>query len=294
MCDLTSTFCLTSVILIKFFLLSLNRIQSLPSSCLPSCFGRSLCSCPSSSTTQPSSSPTGPGTHLLSPTTLRSPLKWKCLSSASSNEPFMCSYLSSSFLSTLSTFFFFISIASLFHPLALFTLSPLSLPLSAGLPALLFWAGCHRDLHVGIMICTVVTVRWGAEQLCIRIQPHAAPMSTLSLHNLPHKCAGVMCEGPNANQLFTGVKSVVCANEHSRPTEFSDFTLHYWRMCNLLCRYILRLCVHGTVMPLCSLSYRFDVFFVLFRSGENQVTMHKCFLLLVFMVIILPSLGLSR
>uniref|UniRef100_A0A3P8U6W3 Transmembrane protein 63C n=1 Tax=Amphiprion percula TaxID=161767 RepID=A0A3P8U6W3_AMPPE len=28
-------------------------------------------------------------------------------------------------------------------------------------------------------------------------------------------------------------------------------------------------------------------------SGENQVTMHKCFLLLVFMVIILPSLGLS-
>lgn len=31
-----------------------------------------------------------------------------------------------------------------------------------------------------------------------------------------------------------------------------------------------------------------------FRSAENQVTMHKCFLLLVFMVIILPSLGLSR
>ncbi|TRY58369.1 hypothetical protein DNTS_034211 [Danionella cerebrum] len=29
------------------------------------------------------------------------------------------------------------------------------------------------------------------------------------------------------------------------------------------------------------------------RSAENQVTMHKCFLLLVFMVIILPSLGLS-
>uniref|UniRef100_A0AAV2JHL3 Transmembrane protein 63C n=1 Tax=Knipowitschia caucasica TaxID=637954 RepID=A0AAV2JHL3_KNICA len=29
------------------------------------------------------------------------------------------------------------------------------------------------------------------------------------------------------------------------------------------------------------------------RSGENQVTMHKCFLLLVFMVIVLPSLGLS-
>ncbi|KAJ8290482.1 hypothetical protein GJAV_G00013410 [Gymnothorax javanicus] len=29
------------------------------------------------------------------------------------------------------------------------------------------------------------------------------------------------------------------------------------------------------------------------RSSENQVTMHKCFLLLVFMVIILPSLGLS-
>ncbi|XP_052009231.1 calcium permeable stress-gated cation channel 1-like isoform X2 [Xyrauchen texanus] len=29
------------------------------------------------------------------------------------------------------------------------------------------------------------------------------------------------------------------------------------------------------------------------RSNENQVTMHKCFVLLVFMVIILPSLGLS-
>ncbi|XP_068436162.1 calcium permeable stress-gated cation channel 1 isoform X1 [Clinocottus analis] len=29
------------------------------------------------------------------------------------------------------------------------------------------------------------------------------------------------------------------------------------------------------------------------RTGENQVTMHKCFFLLVFMVIILPSLGLS-
>ncbi|XP_077477601.1 osmosensitive cation channel TMEM63C [Stigmatopora argus] len=29
------------------------------------------------------------------------------------------------------------------------------------------------------------------------------------------------------------------------------------------------------------------------RSGENQLTMHKCFLLLVFMVLILPSLGLS-
>ena len=30
------------------------------------------------------------------------------------------------------------------------------------------------------------------------------------------------------------------------------------------------------------------------RSGENQLTMHKCFFFLVFMVIILPSLGLSR
>uniref|UniRef100_A0A8C8ELL3 Calcium permeable stress-gated cation channel 1 n=1 Tax=Oncorhynchus tshawytscha TaxID=74940 RepID=A0A8C8ELL3_ONCTS len=29
------------------------------------------------------------------------------------------------------------------------------------------------------------------------------------------------------------------------------------------------------------------------RSSENQITMHKCFVLLVFMVIILPSLGLS-
>lgn len=30
------------------------------------------------------------------------------------------------------------------------------------------------------------------------------------------------------------------------------------------------------------------------RSGQNQVTMHKCFMLLTFMVIILPSLGLTR
>lgn len=30
------------------------------------------------------------------------------------------------------------------------------------------------------------------------------------------------------------------------------------------------------------------------RSSENQLTMHKCFFFLVFMVIILPSLGLSR
>uniref|UniRef100_A0A672NBY3 Transmembrane protein 63C n=1 Tax=Sinocyclocheilus grahami TaxID=75366 RepID=A0A672NBY3_SINGR len=37
----------------------------------------------------------------------------------------------------------------------------------------------------------------------------------------------------------------------------------------------------------------FLVMCVSFRSSENQVTMHKCFLLLVFMVIILPSLGLS-
>ncbi|KAJ8341599.1 hypothetical protein SKAU_G00338900 [Synaphobranchus kaupii] len=29
------------------------------------------------------------------------------------------------------------------------------------------------------------------------------------------------------------------------------------------------------------------------RSSENQITMHKCFLLLIFMVIVLPSLGLS-
>lgn len=38
---------------------------------------------------------------------------------------------------------------------------------------------------------------------------HAAPMSTVSLHNRPHKrlCAGVICEGANANQLFTGGKS---------------------------------------------------------------------------------------
>lgn len=39
-----------------------SRARSLPSSCRPSCCGRCRCSCPSSSTTQPSLSPTGPGT----------------------------------------------------------------------------------------------------------------------------------------------------------------------------------------------------------------------------------------
>lgn len=34
--------------------------------------------------------------------------------------------------------------------------------------------------------------------------------------------------------------------------------------------------------------------FPLCRSSENQITMHKCYFFLVFMVIILPSLGLSR
>lgn len=33
---------------------------------------------------------------------------------------------------------------------------------------------------------------------------------------------------------------------------------------------------------------------VLFRSGENRTTMHKCYTFLIFMVLLLPSLGLSR
>lgn len=39
-----------------------SRARSLPSSCRPSCCGPCRCSCPSSSTTQPSLNPTGPGT----------------------------------------------------------------------------------------------------------------------------------------------------------------------------------------------------------------------------------------
>lgn len=31
-----------------------------------------------------------------------------------------------------------------------------------------------------------------------------------------------------------------------------------------------------------------------FRSGENRTTMHKCYTFLIFMVLLLPSLGLSR
>ena len=30
------------------------------------------------------------------------------------------------------------------------------------------------------------------------------------------------------------------------------------------------------------------------RSGENRTTMHKCYTFLIFMVLLLPSLGLSR
>lgn len=43
-------------------------------------------------------------------------------------------------------------------------------------------------------------------------------------------CAGVMCEGLNANQPFTGVKSVVRANEPNSPVnvESADFTFHYF------------------------------------------------------------------
>lgn len=33
---------------------------------------------------------------------------------------------------------------------------------------------------------------------------------------------------------------------------------------------------------------------LLFRSGENRTTMHKCYTFLIFMVLLLPSLGLSR
>lgn len=29
-------------------------------------------------------------------------------------------------------------------------------------------------------------------------------------------------------------------------------------------------------------------------SGENRTTMHKCYTFLIFMVLLLPSLGLSR
>ena len=132
------------------------RALSLPSSSRPSCCGRSRCSCPSSSTTQPSSSPTGPGTHQPSTASRLPPLKWKCLPS---NGLFMCSCLSSSQLSAFLFSFFFSSQLLFFLSFNLFTLSLL---LAVTLPALLFWAGCHSDLHVRIMICTVVAVRRGA------------------------------------------------------------------------------------------------------------------------------------
>lgn len=32
----------------------------------------------------------------------------------------------------------------------------------------------------------------------------------------------------------------------------------------------------------------------LYRSGENRTTMHKCYTFLIFMVLLLPSLGLTR
>lgn len=35
-------------------------------------------------------------------------------------------------------------------------------------------------------------------------------------------------------------------------------------------------------------------FFFMGRSGENRTTMHKCYTFLIFMVLLLPSLGLSR
>lgn len=118
-----------------------SRAQLLPSSCQPFCCGRCRCSCPSSSTTPPSSNPTGPGTNppaALSDTEMRD---LSCLS-----LPLDSSHLLSS-----------IAILSL----KLQPVSPPPLP-SVTLRALLFWAGCHRDLHVSIMICAVVTTRCSA------------------------------------------------------------------------------------------------------------------------------------
>lgn len=118
-----------------------SRAQSLPSSCRPFCCGRCRCCCPSSSTTQPSLNPTGPGTNqpaALSDTCVPLPLLH-----------------SSHFLCSIAILFLF--------SLLVFLLCPhLSLLPSVTLRALLFWAGCHRDLHVSIMICAVVTTRCSA------------------------------------------------------------------------------------------------------------------------------------
>lgn len=117
----------------------------------------------------------------------QSPLKWKCLSIAffqmdpsyvAARLPLNCQHLFF-YPSQLCLFFLFSLLVFLLSP-------PLSLLPSVTLPAPLFWAGCHRDLHV--RICRHHAQRsstwWlaggGAEQLCIRRKPHAAPMSTLS------------------------------------------------------------------------------------------------------------------
>lgn len=101
--------------------------------------------------------------------------------------------------------------------LLVFLLCPHLSPLpSVTLRALLFWAGCHRDLHVSIMICAAVTTRCSAAHGDEREEErdnHASESNLawhlsapFSLHKHPHN---VLCrrdvQGPNANQRLTEV-----------------------------------------------------------------------------------------
>lgn len=134
------SFSSSSVSLINFFVPFFafpHRALSLPSSSQPSCCGHFQCSCPSSSTTRPSLSPTGPGTHQPSITALDSPLKWKCPSLAYLDGPFICSCLP---CSQLSAFYIFHVLALAFCTLSTFSISlSLSLHCYSGQVVIEMW-----------------------------------------------------------------------------------------------------------------------------------------------------------
>lgn len=97
----------------------------------------------------------------------------------------------------------------------------------------------------------------------------ASPIGVLSLRNHPHKrlCAGVQRA---KERLFDW-------SEHCGSWESVSRAL----TCSISWSCCIKWFGANCIVWCC-------------RSVENQVTMHKCFLLLVFMVIILPSLGLTR
>lgn len=113
-----------------------------------------------------------------------------------------------------------------------------------------------------------------------------------------------MCRGLNANGALAGGESVPSANERGggpATVETGAFTRHQAApTIDCTPRGGEGGGGGGGAVPVQSLFFFFAMFqrqlcfFSRRRSGQNQVTMHKCFLLLVFMVIILPSLGLTR